>query len=956
MHKQQKQTIFLNNGLREGDEAIRLQFEQAIKTNNIKTVEKLLKQKPELSTLSNISTHETTFYFAIKALANYRKTHAYPTSPIPLLDTLLQYGAKINQKNINGNTPLHEAINAGDLPLVVYLISHGADLSAPNNTLQTPLHCAAMQKNPAFMAALASALSSIKTYSFQDTSGDTPYELANRTKNTAVVAFLEAHLANTDILPTVENPTQKEITLFKEKNKQFLALGKFLLSNELFRLSKADPTAFQTGLRKTLKNATTKELKDQKLALKQLLVNIERNPRIDPNIHIQLWLAQSPDWLQIFPKLAAASREKNPNISLESLWILLVDFESDSHEFRALASNDLEENLIQLFRKYLGNELFDACFRSHAKWENTLNDNKLNFIFNLDSVCDSYAGVSIRINDIFDKLLVPDLRVLEAEKAKLTISAIDSISYSLYPPKYKVAIKLGYLLTALDEEFFKKYFQKIFHKDFILTAEFKVACIAAYQHFKASNDFLAEQKKIPAEKPVNAKGEKEKEKEKEKNASTNFFTTYREKSEDIAEAVLIERKKAKQFDLQNEHRLQIWEFRFEQLAHACEEAETKYEKATSKERPIKEDIIKIRTSETMTMREKYLVLAGIIIAKVVQKNKQHKSQLHQQMGDSVALGSESREEKFFKPVINLFIPTPIQSQCEQAYNSYIDGTLHVDKEENASISKAQQTNQSTLNINTAEVPVKLPDDELTVDGKVFFAGDYIKTEWNSKSFLDRRNELQAIFASKRIFGVETLAADYLPIHALKLLRDKIIKSYEKKPHTQNSEGSETNSQKTLYSVLFYELLRKLPHEDTVLNSKGKAITVEEAYGANHILLLDPTVGKLVRYFEINETPWEDRVLALLGYINLNSARESTQEKPKSTWKPSFLSSDKSTPEPKPNHSSFDAYCYYREQYKKLGRGLDVGEFEAKCRGTYAQYLEILTPKTESTFSWFGKGK
>lgn len=52
---------------------------------------------------------------------------------------LLSYGADVNARDINGNTPLHYAIKEEDESGGMVLLEHGADINAMNNKQETPL-------------------------------------------------------------------------------------------------------------------------------------------------------------------------------------------------------------------------------------------------------------------------------------------------------------------------------------------------------------------------------------------------------------------------------------------------------------------------------------------------------------------------------------------------------------------------------------------------------------------------------------------------------------------------------------------------------------------------------------------------------------------------------------------------------------------------------------------------
>jgi ankyrin repeat protein len=60
---------------------------------------------------------------------------------------LLNAGANIKEKDINGNTPLHDAAKPGNYDIMKILIEQGADINALNESHQTPLDLLIARKN-----------------------------------------------------------------------------------------------------------------------------------------------------------------------------------------------------------------------------------------------------------------------------------------------------------------------------------------------------------------------------------------------------------------------------------------------------------------------------------------------------------------------------------------------------------------------------------------------------------------------------------------------------------------------------------------------------------------------------------------------------------------------------------------------------------------------------------------
>jgi ankyrin repeat protein len=74
-------------------------------------------------------------------------------SAVDLAELLINHGANVNAKQMNGVTPLHSAAHIGQTKLAKLLIDHGADIHAKTDNGQTPL-LMAMEKNFQEMAEL----------------------------------------------------------------------------------------------------------------------------------------------------------------------------------------------------------------------------------------------------------------------------------------------------------------------------------------------------------------------------------------------------------------------------------------------------------------------------------------------------------------------------------------------------------------------------------------------------------------------------------------------------------------------------------------------------------------------------------------------------------------------------------------------------------------------------------
>jgi ankyrin repeat protein len=58
------------------------------------------------------------------------------------MSTLLNAGARIDEKDMQGRTPLHEAARSGNEGAVLRLIEAGASIDAKDNACKTPLNLA----------------------------------------------------------------------------------------------------------------------------------------------------------------------------------------------------------------------------------------------------------------------------------------------------------------------------------------------------------------------------------------------------------------------------------------------------------------------------------------------------------------------------------------------------------------------------------------------------------------------------------------------------------------------------------------------------------------------------------------------------------------------------------------------------------------------------------------------
>lgn len=95
----------------------------------------------------------------------------------------LEYGAEVNVRNTNGDTPLHTAAEEGSVEMLRLLLRHGADLDARNDQGETPLYRiifrGELHEYPDRMAALKLLLRNGANPNIPDNEGETPLSLVS---------------------------------------------------------------------------------------------------------------------------------------------------------------------------------------------------------------------------------------------------------------------------------------------------------------------------------------------------------------------------------------------------------------------------------------------------------------------------------------------------------------------------------------------------------------------------------------------------------------------------------------------------------------------------------------------------------------------------------------------------------------------------------------------------------
>ncbi len=127
----------------------------------------------------------------------------------------------INERSLNGNTPLHFAIYEGNIELIKLLIEKGADVNAQNINGDTPLHVAIATHNLNYasneqLIIIEMLLQAEAVINIQNHDGATPLHTALsraqslRVESFELVDFLIDHGAN-DSIPAINNLTPRDI-------------------------------------------------------------------------------------------------------------------------------------------------------------------------------------------------------------------------------------------------------------------------------------------------------------------------------------------------------------------------------------------------------------------------------------------------------------------------------------------------------------------------------------------------------------------------------------------------------------------------------------------------------------------------------------------------------------------------------------------------------------------------
>ena len=121
----------------------------------------------------------------------------YKCDALNVILLLCKYSAELNRRDINNETPLHQAIRLNQFKLARILIEHGADANAENNDGMTPLHILAeiwIEYNGGALA-LALLKNGVEA-NIRDKNKETPLHLAMRWRRFKLAGILLEHGAD----------------------------------------------------------------------------------------------------------------------------------------------------------------------------------------------------------------------------------------------------------------------------------------------------------------------------------------------------------------------------------------------------------------------------------------------------------------------------------------------------------------------------------------------------------------------------------------------------------------------------------------------------------------------------------------------------------------------------------------------------------------------------------------
>jgi len=107
-----------------------------------------------------------------------------------IIDMLVVHGASLESRDLEGRTPLHQAVNRCHLCIVQIFVSFQKDLDVKDSTGATPLHLAVLSSAEDIVEELVLAGAGVNCV---DNTGQTPLHIAARLLSHEILQFLLAH-------------------------------------------------------------------------------------------------------------------------------------------------------------------------------------------------------------------------------------------------------------------------------------------------------------------------------------------------------------------------------------------------------------------------------------------------------------------------------------------------------------------------------------------------------------------------------------------------------------------------------------------------------------------------------------------------------------------------------------------------------------------------------------------
>jgi ankyrin repeat protein len=117
----------------------------------------------------------------------YSITALHVCSTAEIARLLIQYGAEIEAREAEDNTPLHYASSTGSADVVQEIINNGADINAKDDAAQTPLHQACQNGHLNVVQALIRNGALLNEPDYRD---DTPLHYASSNGSLEIIKLL----------------------------------------------------------------------------------------------------------------------------------------------------------------------------------------------------------------------------------------------------------------------------------------------------------------------------------------------------------------------------------------------------------------------------------------------------------------------------------------------------------------------------------------------------------------------------------------------------------------------------------------------------------------------------------------------------------------------------------------------------------------------------------------------